>query len=47
MKKKLYVIEKFVWANSIGDAMKRERETPPANCYLDPKWRENHTTYEK
>jgi hypothetical protein len=47
MKKKLYVIEKFVWANSINDALKREKQLAPSNCYLDPKWRENHTTYEK
>jgi hypothetical protein len=46
MKKKLFIVEKFVWATSIADAIKREKVTTPDNVYIDPKFREAHTNYE-
>lgn len=44
-KVKLYVVEKFVWASSIPDALKREKQQAPHNIYLDAKWRENNTNH--
>jgi hypothetical protein len=43
---KLYVIEKFVWASSVADALKQEKKQAASNVYLDPDWRKNHTKYE-
>jgi hypothetical protein len=42
MKKKLYIIEKVLWATSIIDALKRERDTAPNNIYVDNEWRKNN-----
>ncbi|TCU78850.1 hypothetical protein EDE08_101632 [Bradyrhizobium sp. R2.2-H] len=46
MKKKLYAIEKRLWATSIKDALKREKNTPPNDIYTDPDWRRNNTDKE-
>lgn len=40
--KKLYIIEKFVWASSVSDALKRDKETTATSIYLDPDWRKNN-----
>lgn len=42
MKKKLYIVEKVLWATSISDALKREKTIAPNNIFIDTDWRKNH-----
>ena len=39
MKKKLYIVQKYVYATSIPDALKREKEIKPDDIYLDSSFR--------
>lgn len=47
MKKKLYIIEKVLWAKSIPDALRQEKKTAPNNIYVDNEWRKNNLENEK
>lgn len=35
MKKKIYIVRKFVAANSIQEALEKEKNVPPDDCWLD------------
>lgn len=37
--KKLYVIQKYVVATSISDALKKESKEQPSDVYLDHDWK--------
>lgn len=37
--KKLYVVTKYIFANSIEQAIKLDKETKPYDVYVDPDWR--------
>lgn len=41
--KKLYIVQKYVLANSIEQAIKKEKEIKPDDVYLDNNWRQNQT----
>lgn len=38
---KLYIVQKYIWAASASDALKRERTFQPDEVFIDVKWREN------
>lgn len=40
--KKLYIIEKRVWASGIKGAIAADKMTPPDSVILDEKWRANN-----
>jgi hypothetical protein len=40
--KKIFVVEKFIWAEGIADAVKQEKRQPPGKVYLHGKWFENN-----
>ena len=37
--KKLYIVQKYIWANSIPDAIKKDSALKPDEVYLDANWR--------
>jgi len=39
MKKDLYVIRKYVFANSIEEALQKEKQCKANDCWLDDHWR--------
>jgi hypothetical protein len=41
--KKLFVIQKFIWATGVKDALKLEHAQPADAVYLDEDWRKNNT----
>lgn len=38
--KKLYIVQKYVYATSLIDAIKKEKDTKPDDVYLDNNFRE-------
>lgn len=45
---KLYVVQRFVWAKSINDALNKEKNIKPEEIFLDASWRSSHpANYEK
>lgn len=40
--KKLFVIQKYVVANTISEALKIEKHTRPDECWLDDDWKKAH-----
>lgn len=41
-KKKLYVVVKYIMAESIQDAFKHEKKISPDDIYVDPDWKKNN-----
>lgn len=39
MKKDLYIVRKYVFANSIEEALKKEKSCKANDCWLDDHWR--------
>lgn len=39
---KLYIIRKFIYARSIGDALRQEKKHKPDEIYLDDEWKRNN-----
>ncbi len=42
--KKLYVVRKYIWAESADEAIKKDRKTPVEDVWIDEKWKENSNT---
>lgn len=40
--KKLYIVSKMVMATSIYDALKKEKNIPPDDIYIDADWKKNN-----
>ncbi len=40
--KKLYIIQKYVIASSVVEAVKLEKNNPPDDVYLDNDWKKSH-----
>lgn len=40
--KKLFIIQKFIVASSINEALKIEKNTRPDECWLDDDWKKAH-----
>ena len=40
--KKLFIIQKYVVASSIKEALKIEKNTKPDECWLDDEWKRAH-----
>lgn len=36
---KLFIVRKYVWANSVHHAVKKERKQVVDDCWLDEEWR--------
>ena len=43
--KKLFVIQKYVWADDIPDALKKEKRTPVDDCYIDNDFKKASVEY--
>ena len=41
--RKLYIVQKYILAKSVADALKTEHKHNADNVFLDDKWRENNT----
>jgi len=39
---KLYVVQRFVWATSVNDALKKEKTAKPEEIFQDNTWRSSH-----
>lgn len=37
-KQKMYVVKKFIMANSVPDAIRKERKTPVDSVWIDEEW---------
>lgn len=37
--KKLFIVQKYIVANSIAEALKKEKKHSSAECFLDSEWR--------
>lgn len=40
--KKLFIVQKYIVASSIQEALKIERQTRPDECWLDDDWKKAH-----
>ena len=38
---KLFVVRKYIWADSVKQAIHKERTSPVDDCWVDDKWKEN------
>ena len=41
MNNKLFVVRKYIWAKSAKDAIKKEKNHPVEDVWVDDKWKEN------
>jgi len=42
---KLFVVQKYVWAKDIPDALKKEKSTKVDDCYIDNDFKKASTEY--
>lgn len=47
MKNKLYIVRKFIMAESAAQAIKRDKVTEVDEVWVDEKWKENNMSNEK
>lgn len=40
--KKLYIIQKYIWANSIQEALKKEKGAKTDEVFFEAEWRKNN-----
>lgn len=40
---KLYVIKKYIKAESVAAAIRKDKQTPVHDCWIDDDWRKNNT----
>lgn len=36
--KRLFISRKYIWAESLSEAIKKEKTMPPDECWLHDKW---------
>ncbi len=41
MIKKLYVVRKYIWAESADEAIKKDKRTPVDDVWVDDEWKKN------
>lgn len=44
MTKKLFVVRKYIWANSAQQAIKNERRSPVEDVWIDEDWKKNSSS---
>ncbi len=41
---KMFVVQKYIMAASAKDALKKEKNIPPDECYIDAEWKKGNAT---
>lgn len=44
---KLFIVQKYIYAFSALEAIKKDKSTPPDECYIDHKWAENNISHKQ
>lgn len=44
MTQKLFIVKKYVWANSASQAIRKEKSTPVDDVWIDDDWKKNSNT---
>lgn len=40
----MFVVQKYIMAASAKDALKKEKNIPPDECYIDAEWKKGNAT---